>query len=167
MKVAFATAPGSPEKPNEDAVSATAHTVAVVDGVTAPSGLDTGCIHGTPWYAANLASRIVSVVTERPGIHLRDALARALSELAASHEDTCDLSSDGTPSGTVAVLRQADQSLDYLVLSDASVVIETTSSAITVADKRVEELVIGLADAAKTAPEIGRASCRERVLELV
>jgi hypothetical protein len=166
MKVAFATDPGSSEKPNEDAVAATALAVAVVDGVTAPSGLNTGCIHGTPWYASNLASRVVSAVTELPGIHLRDALARALGELAASHEDTCDLSSDGTPSGTVAVLRRTDQNLEYLVLSDASIFVETRSGVITVADKSVEQLVIDLADAAKTAP-VGTPERKARLDEFV
>jgi hypothetical protein len=166
MKVAFATDAGSPQKPNEDAVAATVRTVAVVDGVTAPSGLKTGCIHGTPWYASNLASRLVSVLTELPDVQLRDALARALSEVAASHRDTCDLSSDGTPSGTVAVLRQTDQSLDYLVLSDASVFIETTSGVVTATDKRVEQLVSDLADAAKAAP-VGTAERKARLDEFV
>ena len=166
MKVAFATDPGSVQKQNEDAVAATAQIVAVVDGVTAPSGLDTGCIHGTPWYASNLASRVVSVVTQRPDIPLRVALAQAISEVAAIHEDTCNLSSDGTPSGTVAVLRQTARSLDYLVLSDASVLIDTVSGVIAVADKRVEEVVSDLADATKSAP-VGTAERKARLDELV
>jgi hypothetical protein len=166
MRVAFATEPGSEHRQNEDAVAASAHVVAVVDGVTAPSGMDTGCIHGTPWYANNLASHIVAVVAEAPRIDLRTALFRALAKVAASHCDTCDLASDGTPSGTVAILREANQTLDYLVLSDASVMVETGSGVVAIADRRVDELVRDLATAAKVAP-VGTEERQARLAELV
>lgn len=152
MRVSFASVPGSDEKPNEDAVVASGQSLVIVDGVTAPGGLNTGCVHGTPWYANNLASRIGTIVAEKTGIELRVALAQALSEVAESHRDTCDLDSDGTPSGTVAVLRVSSQTLDYLVLSDATAIVETFSGVKVISDKRVDEMVTDLAEAAKNAP---------------
>lgn len=166
MKVSFATVPGSPKKPNEDAITATSQVIAVIDGVTAPQGLETGCVHGTPWYASNLSSRIVSVVIEQPTIELRVALAHAIAGVAESHRATCDLESEGTPSGTVAILRRAEQSLDYLVLSDATVVIEVLSGVIAVTDKGVEQVAGSLANAAKTAP-VGTPERKERLDEFV
>lgn len=166
MKVSFATVPGSSSKPNEDAITATSQVIAVIDGVTAPQGLETGCIHGTPWYACNISSRIALAVTEHPAIELRIALARAIAEVADCHRATCDLESDGTPSGTVAILRHSGQSLDYLVLSDATVLIETVSGIITVTDKGVEEVAGSLANAAKTAP-VGTPERKVRLDELV
>jgi len=166
MKISLATDPGSPTKSNEDAVTATFQAIAVVDGVTAPRGLETGCVHGTPWYASNLASRIASALTEQPAIDLRLALARAIADVAASHRDTCDLKSEGTPSATVAVLRWDSQRLDYLVLSDASVLIETESEVIAITDKSVERVVGSLADAAKAAP-VGTPERKKRLDEFV
>lgn len=166
MKVSFVTVPGSSSKPNEDAIAATSQVIAVTDGVTAPQGLETGCVHGTPWYASNLSSRIVSVVTEQPTIELRVALAKAIADVADSHRATCDLESEGTPSATVAILRRTEQSLDYLVLSDATVIIEALSGVIAVTDKGVEQVVDGLATAAKTAP-VGTPERKARLDEFV
>jgi len=164
MKVTFATVPGSSSKPNEDAIAATSQVIAVIDGVTAPQGLETGCVHGTPWYARNLSSRIV--VTEQSAIELRVVLARAIADVADSHRATCDLESEGTPSGTVAILRLTDKSLDYLVLSDATVVIETVSGVIAVTDKGVEQVAGSLANAAKTA-RVGTFERKTRLEEFV
>lgn len=166
MNVSFATAPGSLSKPNEDAITAMPHIIAVIDGVTAPRGLGTGCVHGTPWYARNLSSRIVSVVVEQPAIELRAALAQAIANVADSHRETCDLESEGTPSGTVALLRCTEQDLDYLVLSDASILIEAASGAITVTDKAVERVAGSLANAAKTA-RVGTPERKARLDEFV
>jgi hypothetical protein len=166
MRANFASVPGSDEKPNEDAVFASGQALIVVDGVTAPGGLNTGCVHGTPWYANNLATLIGAVVTEKTGIELRVALAQALSDVAESHRDTCDLDSDGTPSGTVAILRISSQTLDYLVLSDATAIIETVSGVKVITDKRVDEVVTDLAEAAKAAPA-GTPERKARLAEFV
>jgi hypothetical protein len=64
------------------------------------------------------------------------------------------------------VLRQTDRALDYLVLSDASVLVATTSGVVSVADKRVEQLVSDLAQAVKTAP-VGSPERKARLDELV
>lgn len=140
MRVAAATAPGSDQVPNEDAVSWSDHVAVVVDGVTAPAGLETGCIHGTPWYAHQLAAHIVSASTNSNS-DLRTALSDAIRRLADSHKDSCDLRADGTPSATVGVVRERTDCVEYLVLSDATVVIEAEGSLKVITDDRLAALL--------------------------
>ena len=55
--VVAAVAPGRPV--NEDYAFAVPGLVGVLDGVSDPVGLDTGCVHGTAWYVRRLAARII------------------------------------------------------------------------------------------------------------
>ncbi|MEU1261472.1 hypothetical protein ABZ473_05185 [Streptomyces cellulosae] len=76
-----------------------------------------------------------------PSVTLPDGLASALERVAAMHPE-CDLANPGTPSATVAVLRQRYGVLDYLVLADSPVVLEGTSGDHTViTDLRVDEVL--------------------------
>lgn len=166
MRISFATEAGSSAKPSEDAVAASASVVVVVDGVTAPPGLPTGCVHGTPWYANMLAAQIVSAVSATPDVLLKNALAQAIGRVADSHGDRCDLTAAGTPSGTVAILREYAGTLDYLVLSDATVAIETANGMLVVADRRVEEAAGELSRSVKELA-IGDESRPARLSRLV
>jgi hypothetical protein len=49
MHAEMATVAGSVDQPNEDWVGATPTAVVVLDGLTAPRDLDSGCKHGVPW----------------------------------------------------------------------------------------------------------------------
>ena len=165
MEVSFASLAGSDQVSNEDAVAATAHVVAVVDGVST-SRLPTGCIHGTPWYANALATQIVAAASREPGQDLPAVLFEALQAVASSHADTCDLTAAGTPSATVAITRPFGDRLDYLVLSDATIAIQTEAGVEVVSDKRVDALVGELSLAAKTA-EPGSEEQKQRLEDLI
>jgi hypothetical protein len=137
MDVTFATRPAPRGGPNEDFVAATNEAVVVLDGLSVPKGMDTGCIHGTPWYVQQLGTRLLVKVTGMPVIPLDDALADAIAEVTALHADTCDLGHPGTPAATVAILRTLGF-VQHLVLSDASIVFDTTRNGIEVVqDDRV------------------------------
>lgn len=166
LRVSFATESGSAMVPNEDAVVATPNAVVVVDGVTAPTSLDTGCMHGTPWYASTLAAEIVAVLSREPAADLKWALAQALTTVAAGHASTCDLSAPGTPSGTVAIAREADTSLDYLVLSDATVAIRKADGVQVINDNRIGDLFSDLRQAVQAAP-VDSVERELRLVELV
>src|SRR6266498_1592304 len=140
MRVTLYSQPGSASKPNEDFAVATPSSVVVLDGLTAPADLGTGCVHGTPWFVAQLAgslSRILSIAT---GGSLQDALAEAVKEVACSHGSSCDLGHPGTPSATVAALRESAAGTDWLVLSDATLVLDTGDGIEVVTDDRVEDV---------------------------
>jgi hypothetical protein len=131
----------------EDFVAATAHAVVVLDGVSVPAGMETGCAHGTPWYVQQLGTRLlVKVGTEsQDRTPLADLLAEAIAEVSALHADTCDLTHPGTPASTVAILRSFGL-VEYLVLSDSAVILETLQGMQVIQDSRVDATAVELAE---------------------
>ena len=97
MRVSFATAAGSPHKPNEDWVGATANTVVVLDGITTPDGHHTGCQHGTVWFVHQLGAWLLGLASTEPDVSLRDHLAASIRNVADTHADTCDTAHPNTP----------------------------------------------------------------------
>jgi Phosphotransferase enzyme family len=63
-----------------------------------------------------------------------------LTEVAALHADTCDLSHPGSPSATVAILREQPEAVDCLVLGDTSILIEEPTGIRVITDDRLEHV---------------------------
>lgn len=141
MHMALATNAGTPGKPNEDWAGATTSTIVVLDGVTVPADLGTGCTHGTPWYVRQLGARLLAAADTQPVTPLVDLLADAITAVADLHRDTCDLEHLGSPSAAVAVLRDTGTTLDYLILADVSIVIDGPNGVEGFTDRRVEEVL--------------------------
>lgn len=164
MQIAAASEPGSPDKPNEDGVVAAVHMAAVLDGATVRT--DTGCIHGVPWFVEHLARSL----TEHQEMSPADALAAAITETAAAHRSTCDLSHPGTPSAAVAIAQVHDDSLRYLVLGDVTLALDTTDGLRVITDNRVNSTATAeraAADALPTdSPEKAEALVRMKHAEL-
>lgn len=151
MDVTFASRPGL-KTLNEDFVAATNQAVVVLDGVSVPNGMDTGCIHSTSWYVRQLGGRLLRRVTDDLVTSLPDALADTITEVATLHSDTCDLTHPGTPAATVAVLRTAGHT-GYLVLSDAVIALDTRYEGIKVInDDRVETTAVSHAQSVLATP---------------
>jgi hypothetical protein len=138
MRISFATRPGSPDKPTEDFVAAGPGVALVLDGLSSPPDLGTGCVHGTPWYVANLGTRLLAAATTRPADSLEQITADAIEAVAALHNDTCDLAHPGTPSSSIALLRQGIERIDYLSVFDSVIVLATTCGPQIVTDLRVD-----------------------------
>ena len=137
MYVAFETAAGSVSKPNEDFVAASPSVAVVLDGLSAPPALSTGCAHGTPWFVARLGSDLLSSATTEPGQPLQEVLAGAITRVANLHGHTCDLDDPGP--GSIGDDRaREDQALDYLVLFDSVIVLDGPSDLKVVTDRRVD-----------------------------
>src|SRR5262245_25593935 len=122
MLVSVATEPMKPGQPNLDWVGATDRVAIVLDGLT--EGSETGCVHGTHWYVHQLGARLLLHAGSNDEAPLASSLAQAISEVAAVHGDTCDLSHPGSPCTTVTVVRQRGSQLDYLVLADSPLVLD-------------------------------------------
>jgi hypothetical protein len=165
MRVAAATVPGTAIVPNEDAVCFSERVAVVVDGVTSPAGLETGCNHGTPWYANHLASQVVTSCSD-DRLNLRQALSVAISRVAELHGDSCDLTADGTPSATLAVVRQRESHVEYLVLSDATIAIEADGAVEIITDDRLAALLAEARRAVQNAPANSETRA-QRLRELV
>ncbi|MEV7008178.1 protein phosphatase 2C domain-containing protein [Streptosporangium sp. NPDC051022] len=140
MRLSLATEPASADRPNEDFVGVTSGAVVLLDGAGVPAGMGSGCSHGVAWYARTLGSTLLAAVTQRAD-PLADLLANSIKTVVSLHDFTCDLSHPGSPSATVAMLRRTDDSLEWLVLSDSVVVLDTGDAEPTVVcDDRVERI---------------------------
>jgi Protein phosphatase 2C len=139
MQVTFATDAGTPGKPNEDYAVIGPGWAILLDGATAPQGIDSGCIHDVPWLVRHLADNIArSLMLE--DLPLTEILAEAIRATCKAHEGTCDLSNPDSPSSTCAIIRLRGRALDYLVLGDTDLVLHQDGHMRAVHDDRTEKL---------------------------
>ncbi|MBP2325828.1 hypothetical protein JOF56_006213 [Kibdelosporangium banguiense] len=138
MRVTFASDGGSGES-NEDIAAAADGVVVVLDGVSKWYTDESGCSHGTVWYVRRLSERILHHAAGR--LSLSEAVGAAIGDVARSHADTCDLTHPWSPAATVAVLRETESAVDYLILADCVIVVETNLGVTALTDSRLAELL--------------------------
>lgn len=148
VRICHATraAPGAPV--NEDYVVAGPDWAVVLDGATAPAGVDTGCVHDVAWLVRVLAgelSRLLTGGAGRPGGgsagSLADVLADAIERVRAAHGGSCDLAGPDGPSSTVALVRRRDAVIECLVLADSPIAVQGRDGTVrVVADDRLDRL---------------------------
>jgi hypothetical protein len=142
-RVGYATQ-AAPGLVNEDYVVAGPDWAVVLDGATAPAGVDSGCVHDVPWLVHRLAAALAGrlATDDAP---LQDVLAAAVKQVGAAHADTCDLANPDSPSSTVAMARWGGGRLECLVLADSPVVVRRLDGSIgLVEDDRLMHLPGGL-----------------------
>jgi hypothetical protein len=140
MQVCYATDAGTPGKPNEDYAVTGPGWAILLDGATAPEGIDSGCVHDVPWLVRHLAEGIARglMLDDLP---LPNILAEAIRQTCKAHEGTCDLSNPDSPSSTAAIIRVRGGLLDYLVLGDTDLVLHQGAQVpVVVHDDRTEHL---------------------------
>ncbi|MGW5671869.1 hypothetical protein [Micromonospora sp. NPDC003776] len=152
MRVRSATDPAPGQLENEDLVFRFGPLVGVLDGATVPDGFDTGCVHGPAWYVRHLAARIGLAVAARPAATLMSSLAAAILAVRADHGGECDLDHPGTPSSTVCLLREGGDQVDYLVLCDSPLVLDTGDDVSVVCDGRLDAAMADLRRTADALP---------------
>ncbi|MEO5877623.1 MAG: protein phosphatase 2C domain-containing protein [Streptosporangiaceae bacterium] len=135
MQVTWATEPvPGRDWPNEDFVVSVPGAVVLLDGCSLPPGTDLGCSHGTAWYARTLGLTLVRWLLEDPGpatergTALRGLLAASIEEVALLHDHTCDLGHPATPAATVVAVRRRGDTVEYLVLADSTLLLDTGGS---------------------------------------
>lgn len=121
MRVVAVTEPGVRGRPNEDHVEIGSDIAIVIDGAT--SRTDTGCIHGVSWYASQLGAALQN--RQYAEKSLTALLAGAIEDVRAFHEGTCDLNHPGTPSAVIAILRRTSTAVQWLVLGDVTLILDT------------------------------------------
>jgi hypothetical protein len=127
--------------PNEDLVIGGPDFVLVLDGATAPTGIESGCRHSVAWLVARLGAQLALPLLGRSQAPLTELLADAIAAVRAEHEDTCDLANPDSPSSTVAMVRVTDEQVEHLVLADSPIVLRGPDRRVTVlADNRVDLL---------------------------
>ncbi|WP_233196550.1 hypothetical protein [Verrucosispora sp. ts21] len=159
MRVRSASAPPPGSTVNEDVVFQFGPLVGVLDGATVPEGFDTGCVHGPQWYVRHLAARLGLAEAARPAATLVSNLAAAILAVRADHGDQCDLDHPGTPASTVCLLRDGGDQVDYLVLCDSPLVLDTGDRVDVIVDDRLASAAAGLRGTAAALPDsIDRAT---------
>ncbi|GAA2067906.1 MULTISPECIES: hypothetical protein [Actinomycetes] len=140
MRVTMATeaAPGRPA--NEDQVFHYQSVVGVLDGVTAPKDLETGCEHGPAWYVRQLVTHLKAAINDSPAVPLTRLLGSAIKRVTLDHPD-CDLSNPSTPAATVCLVRETEYELEYLILCDSPLVVDRGTVTTVLADKRFERVI--------------------------
>ncbi|MGH8791145.1 MAG: integrase [Stackebrandtia sp.] len=127
MRVSGISTPTRPFKDNEDWLGSAPGMVVVLDGCGVSDALasevDRRCVHGLPWFVKTLGTALLRSGSD-PATPLDDALATAIAETAAAHHGRCDLTHPETPASTVAALRVNRKSMEYLVLSDSTLVVD-------------------------------------------
>ncbi|MER7484874.1 protein phosphatase 2C domain-containing protein [Streptomyces sp. NPDC126497] len=146
MRTELVSEPGDPGRPNEDfasvglPASGQGGSLVVLDGVT-PPGDGGGCLHSVPWFTARLGGALTELTVSLPDVPLAGLLSRALARTAADHATSCDLSHPRTPQATVVLARWSPVSVDYLVLSDSVLLVESPDGAVTpLLDDRLDRL---------------------------
>ncbi|GAB2902944.1 hypothetical protein [Streptomyces mayteni] len=146
MRIQSATEPGTQGLPNEDfAAAATPASgeggaLVLLDGVTAPPE-PVGCRHSVAWFSARLGGALLELLASRPEMTPAACLAEAVARTADAHRGTCDLSHQRTPQATVVCARWGVDTVEYLVLSDSVLLIESQEGAVhPVLDTRLDDL---------------------------
>jgi hypothetical protein len=126
VKVMMASSPGHVGRPNEDFVGAVPRAMVLLDGAGIP-GTGSVCRHGVAWYAHTLGASILGQLSLAAGEDLTTALADAIGHVAGHHRHTCDLPSPISPQAAVAILRRVEDRVDFLVLADVFVVLDSST----------------------------------------
>ncbi|MFF1676773.1 protein phosphatase 2C domain-containing protein [Streptomyces sp. NPDC058256] len=136
MRTELFSEPGGPARPNEDfasvglPASGQGGALVVLDGVTPPEG-DDGCVHSVAWFSARLGGALTELSLSHRDLTLREVLSHSISRTAEAHAGTCDLSHPRTPQATVVLARWSAAEVEYLVLSDSALLLESPDGSVT------------------------------------
>jgi hypothetical protein len=137
----LASAAAGAHAENEDFAAVSAVGAVLLDGAGMPDDMESGCSHGTPWYARQLGITLLSAISAEDGRSLQRSLADSITHVRLMHVRVCDLSGGGSPSATVVAVRVRNDHLEYLVLSDSVLLIRATAAEpLVIKDDRMERL---------------------------
>jgi hypothetical protein len=140
MQISQATA-STPGRANEDYVATGTNWAVILDGATAPEGVDSGCIHTVRWLVHHLVAAASSRLALSEESTLPSLLAEAIKETCDAHSATCDLNNPDSPSTTISIVRINADSVEYLTLGDSPIVLWRSNHAFTrIADERTSHL---------------------------
>jgi Protein phosphatase 2C len=136
MRTELVSEPGDRARANEDFASVAlpasgqGGALVVLDGVTPPKDA-TGCLHSVPWFTARLGGALTELTVSCRDLPLSEILSRAILRTTGAHESTCDLSHPRTPQATVVLARWSPETVEYLILSDSALLLESPDGTVT------------------------------------
>jgi hypothetical protein len=138
MRITYATE-AAPGHVNEDTAVCGDGWAVVLDGATAPEGVESGCTHDVPWLVRHLSAGIAKRMLLGCG-DLAGVLAAAIQETGEAHGGFCDLGNPDSPSSTVSIVRVQGSRLEYLVLGDSPVLVRSGDDVMVLSDERIANL---------------------------
>jgi len=139
VQVALASSRSPDAATSDDFVAATANVVIVLAGASVPPGLETGCVHGTSWFVRRLATALVGTFETDKKRTAKDNLAQAIANVNALHMTTCRLMHPRNPSSSVAILQEREQTIDFLLLGNTTILFDGPTDLRVVSGDRVKE----------------------------
>ncbi|TDD72785.1 hypothetical protein, partial [Actinomadura rubrisoli] len=123
--------------------------VVLLDGATAPPGVDSGCRHDPAWLVRRLGGQIAARMALEDGKPLPDLVAESIKVTVEVHMG-CDLENPDSPSATVSLLRQRGDVVEWFVLADSPIVVDV-GEVLVFRDDRVDRLPSYTAEAVRGA----------------
>lgn len=164
-------APGKPR--SEDLVQTAGSAAWLFDGTSAHDDPHACDQHDGVWFVEQLSQALADELTRAPPHPLvADALAAAITRVASSHSQLCpDTRRGHGPSATAVVVRRRAEELEYLVLGDSALLVQTHDGQVHHhSDKRLSTVEPRLRKSIHLALHAGRgyddAAHRERVRRL-
>ena len=136
MRVEMAGEAQRPDRVSEDFAVATPEALVLLDGSSSPAAMESGCEHGTAWYARRLGVHLLARLVDRPDRTMAQCLGDAIAETASLHGARCDLAHPNTPAAMVVAVRRRGASLQYLVLGDSLLVLDRFGSIAVIGDNQ-------------------------------
>jgi hypothetical protein len=157
MRVSFATSPALGKARNEDRCGVVDNVAWVLDGASVPSGLQPCCDRDATWFVDQLASAIAAVFTAYPRLTLREGLAAAIQAVTAEHRHDADAVDAHAipPSATIALARRRGDTLDYLVLGDAAILLGISNDVHCITDDRLSCVAVDIREEIRTRLRAG------------
>lgn len=138
MQIAFASLRSADATSHEDFVIASSNVVVILDGTSAPPGIETGCIHSVTWFVHQLGVELLDRFTMNVDLLPSENLAQAITNVNSHHMLTCDIMHPKNPSSAVAVLHEHEETIDFLVSGSTIVLFDEPGAVRMVSDVWVE-----------------------------
>lgn len=155
MRVEMAGEAQRPGQVSEDYAVATPEAMVLLDGSSSPATMESGCEHGTAWYARRLGVHLLARLVDRPDRTMAQCLSDAVAETASLHGARCDLAHPNTPAAMVVAVRKHGPVLQYLVLGDSLLVLDRFGAVEVIGDNQPFPAGESLRREAEAAPVDG------------
>jgi hypothetical protein len=113
---------------SEDRVDAADSAAWLLDGASAHDDPKACADHDASWFVRHLSDALAAELRQPASRDLRDALAAAIERVTTLHERLCPHRLPGHgPSATAVIVRLRGDALEYLVLGDSALLVQTAN----------------------------------------
>jgi hypothetical protein len=156
LELCNVAAPGKAH--SEDLVDTTDSAAWLLDGASAHYDAAACTDHDAPWFVRQLSHGLATELSQPGPRALTDLLCAAIDRVGTLHTQLCPHVPPGHgPSATVVIVRRRDQALEYLVLGDSALLVQTADDEINHhRDTRLSAIAADLRDTISRTLRAGR-----------